>query len=109
MTSEVWRARLNGGYLGPDWVKELLSDFEDCEASIIQEKLLSKAIAEDREKLVAALTKLRRSHYVCEDCWYSCPASGECCNDGINKPGVCTCGANDTNAIIDAALASVGK
>lgn len=32
MTSEVWKARLNGGYLGPDWVKELLTDFEAAEA-----------------------------------------------------------------------------
>ena len=53
--------------------------------------------------LRAALTKLRRSHATCEDCWYSCPKSGECCND---RPLVCDCGADEANAVIDAALNS---
>ncbi len=31
-------------------------------------------------------------HLVCrEDCWYSCPLSGECCN-AFEDPNTCTCG-----------------
>ncbi len=46
------------------------------------------------------LGKLRRSHYDCEDCWYSCPKSEDgCCNSG--KGNECDCGADNYNAIID--------
>lgn len=55
---------------------------------------------------IEALEKLRRKHFVLEeDCWYSCPASGECCND--NSSGKCNCGAYEDNAIIDQAIASL--
>jgi len=38
------------------------------------------------------------SHYVCEDCWYSCPKCAEgCCNDGAGDE--CTCGADAENAL----------
>ena len=54
-----------------------------------------------------ALTKLRRSHMTCEDCWYSCPKSGECCNDGAGDK--CDCGADEDNAIIDGLLAALDE
>lgn len=51
------------------------------------------------------LNSLRRSHLVVDgDCWFSCPKSGECCNEVLKD--VCTCGADAHNARIDAALAA---
>ena len=51
----------------------------------------------------ALLLESKRSHYVCEDCWYSCPESGECCDEREKK---CNCGASAWNAKVDEALAS---
>jgi hypothetical protein len=46
---------------------------------------------------------LAGSHYVCrEDCWYSCPKSGECCNP--TAPDACTCGRDTRAARIYQAL-----
>ena len=56
--------------------------------------------------LAEALEKLRRPHAIVDDCWYSCPKSGECCDDSQDKDK-CTCGADDVNAIIAAALRRV--
>ena len=49
-----------------------------------------------RPDLRQALDALRMSHLAVEDCYYSCPKSGECCNsndiwDRENPP--CWCGA----------------
>ena len=57
-------------------------------------------------RLRAALEAARRPHYVCEDCWYSCPKSGYCCNDET-PPNKCNCGADEHNAKIDEALKDV--
>lgn len=57
--------------------------------------------------LKAALNELRRGHLNCEDCWYSCPKNPEgCCNPEI-PVDVCTCGADQHNMIIEAALSLV--
>jgi hypothetical protein len=52
------------------------------------------------------MEELRRGHYVCDDCWYSCPKSGECCNCNYDnsKPPECNCGADKHNEIIDKIL-----
>lgn len=42
---------------------------------------------------------MRIPHAVVEDCWYSCPASGECCAD--TKGTACDCGADACNAHIE--------
>ncbi|MCE5190745.1 MAG: hypothetical protein LLG08_03145 [Actinomycetia bacterium] len=56
-------------------------------------------------KMREALEKLRRSHDdVDGDCWYSCPKHPNYCGD--QSRDMCTCGADNYNAIIDAALAS---
>ena len=55
-------------------------------------------------RLRAALEVAKIPHYVCEDCFYSCPKSGECC-DSDTDPTMCTCGADAHNAKIDEALA----
>ena len=50
--------------------------------------------------VLAELEKLRLDHLVVdEDCWYSCPESGECCNQ-YEGTG-CNCGADDHNEILD--------
>jgi hypothetical protein len=62
-------------------------------------------IGERRQKarLLSTLNQLRREHFECEDCWYSCPKSeGGCCNSEQGKD--CNCGADQHNAIIDAAI-----
>lgn len=47
--------------------------------------------------------QLRLPHLVVEDCWYSCPKSGECCNDGAGSE--CDCGADQHNARVDSLIA----
>lgn len=47
------------------------------------------------------LAESKRAHYVCEDCWYSCPKSGECCDE---RQVECNCGAEAWNAKVDALL-----
>lgn len=37
-----------------------------------------------------ALCRSQEYHYDCEDCWYSCPRSGNCCNDTAGDE--CNCG-----------------
>lgn len=50
--------------------------------------------------ILAELERLRLTHYICEDCWYSCPKSTEgCCDD--NQGSECNCGADAHNAILD--------
>ena len=55
-------------------------------------------------KLRDALIAAKRPHYVCEDCFYSCPKSGECCNEDERSRNRCNCGADAHNAKIDEAL-----
>ena len=56
--------------------------------------------------LERALRAARIPHLVVEgDCWYSCPKSGECCDDSRDKTK-CDCGADKHNAAIDLALAA---
>ena len=52
------------------------------------------------------LSQKGTEHYECEDCWYSCPKSGECCDDRLGKD-VCTCGLDKRNEEIDAVLREV--
>ncbi len=55
-------------------------------------------------KLETALKVLRSDHhYDCEDCFYSCPESGNCCDERL-AGSECTCGTDQRNAIIDNAL-----
>lgn len=52
--------------------------------------------------IFAELEKLRRVHHVCDgDCYYSCPKSGECCDDQANEAGNCDCGADKHNDTLD--------
>jgi hypothetical protein len=56
-------------------------------------------------ELEKALLACKREHDVVDgDCWYSCPKSGQCCDDSKNND-LCECGADALNARIDAVLA----
>lgn len=61
----------------------------------------------ENKRLKAALASLSREHFVCEDCWYTCPLAldvngeSECCNEELLSRKVCTCGASHANAIIE--------
>lgn len=53
------------------------------------------------------LEKLRHKHYTNdEDCWYSCPKSGECCNSERDNDE-CTCGADTYNEILDQVIQKI--
>jgi len=58
----------------------------------------------ERERLRAALEKSKRSHYYCEDTWYSCPKHPEGCSDEYAGKD-CNCGADRWNAYVDGLLA----
>lgn len=52
------------------------------------------------QQILADLELLRRHHHVeDQDCWYSCPKSGQCCNNGAGTE--CNCGADSDNARLD--------
>lgn len=55
-----------------------------------------------RTEAIEELIRLaRRSHYYCDDCWYSCPKSEDgCCDQDAGE--VCNCGADKHNAKVDA-------
>ena len=51
---------------------------------------------------------LKIDHYVCDgDCWFSCPASGENCNDDSGDK--CNCGADKQNKTIDDIVSMLKK
>ena len=50
--------------------------------------------------LIAAIDdRLAWQHDECDDCWYSCPKSGECCDDRADKTK-CRCGKDALDAIL---------
>lgn len=74
-------------------------------STTIAQSTLRELLAENA-KLRQALEASRMAHLVNDyDCWYSCPLSGECCDDAAVAKGVCTCGADEHNKRIDEALA----
>lgn len=62
--------------------------------------------AKINKRLRKALEQCRQTHTICTDGWFSCPKSEEGCLDE-RKGDDCTCGADATNAIIDAALNTI--
>ncbi len=63
-------------------------------------------VEEQRDGLLDALRAAKRQHLIVDDCWYSCPKSGNCCDDSAEG---CRCGADKHNAAIDAAIEKAGK
>ena len=68
----------------------------------------SSASAGSQRDAIERLLKLaRKSHYYCEDSWYSCPlAEDGCANDSYRKDE-CNCGADERNAEVDAIAATL--
>lgn len=57
---------------------------------------------------VAAALAWRMPHETCADCWYSCPMSGECCDE--SKPtDKCECWAKIVNEYLDTLAAEVRR
>ena len=53
-----------------------------------------------------ALENNRKTHYYCEDTWYSCPKHEEgCANE--SEGDECNCGADEANAEIDKAISAI--
>ena len=53
-----------------------------------------------------ALGSNRRTHYYCEDTWYSCPKHEDgCANEYMEDE--CNCGADEANAGIDQAITAI--
>lgn len=42
-----------------------------------------------------------RSHYYCEDSWYSCPLAPEGCADDLYAVFECNCGASEMNKKVE--------
>ena len=55
-------------------------------------------------ELEKALRESKRSHYYCEDSWYSCPAHPDGTSDPDRRGKPCECGADEWNARIDSLL-----
>jgi hypothetical protein len=53
-----------------------------------------------KSEIISTLNGLKQTHLILDDCWYSCPKSGECCKDDYDE-NECDCGADNTNKKID--------
>jgi hypothetical protein len=62
--------------------------------------------------IVLVLNKLRalaiRSHYYCEDSWYSCPKTEDGCSDELAGTE-CNCGADEHNQKVKAVFARLPR
>ncbi len=58
----------------------------------------------DSPSLEQLAEELAGAHLVVDDCWYSCPKSGECCNSHESEGGECNCGRDNRRAAILSAL-----
>lgn len=59
---------------------------------------------DENDNLRKALSMAKIPHLIVdEDCFYSCPKSGGCCNDNIDD-SYCDCGADKHNKAIDNVL-----
>lgn len=65
-------------------------------------------IREAVQQALEALETSRRSHYYCQDTWYSCPKDPDgCAND--SEGDECNCGADEINKVIDNAIIALLK
>jgi hypothetical protein len=58
------------------------------------------------QQALEALKSNKRSHYYCEDTWYSCPKHEEGCANKL-EGDECICGADEVNKVLDAAIADL--
>lgn len=72
-----------------------------CEIADEAAALLRSLDAQNKRMAEAlrAFATPKQSHYDCEDCWYSCPASEDYCGQGYR--GECNCGADEHNVRLE--------
>ena len=58
------------------------------------------------EQALEALEASRRSHYYCEDTWYSCPKHEDGCSNEM-EGDECNCGADEANEKIDQSITAL--
>jgi hypothetical protein len=69
---------------------------------------MSPASAGSQREAIERLLRLaRKSHYYCEDSWYSCPLAEYGCADDSYPKDECNCGADERNAEVDAIAATL--
>lgn len=86
-------SELNGRSGFDDWWYSINGDIRDE----ITETLID--LLPPELNITSFLDSLKRKHYINEeDCWYSCPISGECCDDRLEEYN---CGADDFNKKIE--------
>ncbi len=61
---------------------------------------------EAMKQALEALQDNRRSHYYCEDTWYSCPKHEDGCSNEA-EADECNCGADKANEQIDLAITAL--
>lgn len=66
------------------------------------EALASQPLNDLLFSLEERINEFKTAHYESEDCWYSCPKSGECCKD--NDEDECNCGADRQNSVVNECL-----
>ena len=72
--------------------------------SYLEERLQTSSL----QMAISALVRSKRTHYTCDDSWYSCPKSEEgCADEGAGKD--CTCGADAHNAYIDSVVRNMTR
>jgi len=81
-------------------VAEFHQWLQELDESLDIHKNTHKACSTELEAALAKAEELRLSHYYNDDdCWYSCPASGQCCRENAGLK--CDCGADAHNARVD--------
>ena len=58
------------------------------------------------QQALEALEASRRSHYYCEDTWYSCPKHEDGCSNEM-EGDECNCGADEANEKIDQSITAL--
>jgi hypothetical protein len=67
----------------------------------MSDQVESVRLTEKLGELLKLKSLAMRSHYSCEDRWYSCPKSADGCSND-DEGDECNCGADKHNAEVDA-------
>ena len=86
-------------------VKELETDLKLNASMLAKQCDLAREAEASLTRLLEAVEKLKplaiRTHYYCEDCWFTCPKHPEgCCNEAVGPD--CNCGADEHNREVEA-------
>lgn len=53
------------------------------------------------ENILRLIELAKRTHYYCEDAWYSCPLAEDGCSDDSYPKNKCNCGADEHNRKVE--------